>query len=324
MNLIPIISKIYPEGSVQGQCGDFAHRLINFPPIGNTYASKKKAVQDFGVLAPNLSEFRIGDVVITNDNTNNGVGSGHVAVVADIVAGQRIAAESNFQLDGRVHYGRVIPTNRIYGVLRGDFRFPLPIKSPLELDISIMMQYQKPWQSSIFQRLTDRMLELSGNRIKLNVFPLYTYRSLKNWNYKIFPFGTYQYSVIDYDWYKNNVLPLSFANLNKRTQIVLWAINREQWQGTVFGAGHAYDEVGWTNFGTNPIQSLIVADEGDKSFQYPNEDAFIDYCIHECQHGLQHWGRTDNGDDTDKNYFNSQRELSFNQLNYQHLAVNLL
>lgn len=298
----------------------WAHNIIEFPLVGDTYFTKKKAVRDFGILTTNLTEFRVGDICITNDNTIKEIGTGHVTVVADIVKGSLIAVESNYRLDHRVHYGRVIPKDRIYGVLRGNFRFPVPFKMPLELNISILMQYDKMWDSSIFKRLVDKMLELSGNKVKLNIFPLYT--SLKNWDYKIYPFGAYGYKIISYEWFKANVLPLAFTNNNQSPQIVLFSINKQQWQGEMFGQ-KSYPEYGWSYFGTNPIQSLIVCDEGDKSFRYPLEDAFIHYAIHEISHGLAHWGRTDNRDDTDINDLNNQRDKIFNELDYPHLAVNL-
>lgn len=319
MNIKPALSKYYPENSIGGQCGVWAHNIINFPDVGNSYAQKKKAVQQNGILFSNLyGDFRIGDVCITSEGTTLGFGAGHVAVICDIVNGNLIAAESNFLLNGRVHYGRIIPKDKIYGVLRGGFKVNLGLP-PLVLKTTILMQYEKQWDSSIFQELIDNFKTLTGGKVTLDIYPVYTKGSLENWWYQTYAFSGQEYSVIAYQYIKDQAIPITYAS----SQLIIWAINKQQWQGSVVTAGGQFQECGWSYYGTRPCVSTVVCDEGDMSFRYPNEKAFIHYITHELTHHLSHWGRGDGFDFTDQDDVNNDRSKPFLELDYDHLQVNL-
>jgi hypothetical protein len=320
MNLKPILTKYFPENSLQGECGIWAHKIIDFPLIGNSYAQKKKSVQQNGVLYSNLyGNFRIGDVVITSEGTYLGFGSGHVCIVIDIDKEKLIIAESNFNRDGRVHYGRVVPKDKIYGVLRGKFNVNLGLPDVITLKTTILMQYEKQWDSSVFQKLQDRMLLMSNGKIKLDIYPIYTYKSLKNWWYQVYPFNGGEYSVIAFPYIQEQAIPITYGD----SQIILWSINKSQWQGGVYNGGGDHPEYGWNYFGAKPIIATITCDEGDKSFHYTSDEAFIDYATHEISHGLTHWGRGDGFDNTDKYYWADNRSLIFDEIDYNHLCVNL-
>src|SRR5438874_9462777 len=104
MNLRPVLSQLYPEGSYQGQCGVFAHKLVNFPLLGDTLKSKIAGVAKYGTLAtaPGFS-IQTGDILITSESWV----FGHVALVNCIINGKLQLTESNYHLDLRVHHTRL-------------------------------------------------------------------------------------------------------------------------------------------------------------------------------------------------------------------------
>lgn len=129
MDYRAILQKLFPSGSFGGQCGSFAHRLVNFNPIGNTLISKTKAVQNFGITAQALNlKFQPGDVVITSESHF----FGHVCTINFVIyiensdqAFSFQVTESNYNLDLRVHHNRVLKANSpfIVGVIRGKLLF---------------------------------------------------------------------------------------------------------------------------------------------------------------------------------------------------------
>ncbi len=322
MNLIPKLALKYPENSIGGQCGIFAHKLIEFDSVGDSYASKKRAVQNRGILVSNLhGDFRVGDVCITSEGTFMGIGAGHVAVAARVVDGQPYAAESNFRNDGRVHYGRAIPINKIYGVIRGKFLIDLKLP-PLVLNTTILMQYEKQWNSSIFKELSDKFFSLTG--IILNIKPVYTYKALKNWWYTIAPFEGAEYKIIDWNYIKEQAIPITYGD----SQIILWSINLKEWEGSVVTSNGQFQECGYQYYGTKPCFATIACEEKTMSL-FNSEKAFIDYGLHEIFHALYYWGRGDYMDYCHNHFFglNGQpKDMSkcINDLDINHLAVNLL
>ncbi len=132
MNYQPILQQLYPEGSIQGECGVFCHRLVNFPLVGNTLQSKIAAVHKFGIPATQLlGQFQAGDIIITSESRIYG----HVAFVNELVYEANTAnllylqlTESNFNLDKKVHHTRLMPPNSpfIVGVIRGPLLFSIP------------------------------------------------------------------------------------------------------------------------------------------------------------------------------------------------------
>lgn len=298
MNLHSILSNLYPENSVQGQCGSFAHKLVEFGSVGDSYVQKKKAVQEQGILRSVLQCFHIGDVVITSDGTFMGFGHGHVFVVMNQDKDFLYAVESNFKLDGRVHYGRKISKtdSKIYGVIRGKFKFSLP--DTLHLKTSFLMQYQKQWDSSCFGMVVDRISKAFNGKLIIDPFPLYTYNSLKNWNYKVFGTGWGDYfSLIDDQYIQNIVLPLSGD-----AKATVWCINKEQWQGSVLDHPDT-QEIGWYYRPSNPCAITLVCEEHDQSPADPTKTLFNDGVFHELSHFFYAYGRADQVDNTHNRHF---------------------
>lgn len=120
------ISSVYPQGSTGGQCGDFAHKLVDFPSVGDSKSEKIASVQKFGIPADQWrNDPQVGDVIITNENPTYG----HVAVINKIFPDGSIQlSESNYRQKtlGRekVSHDRIISINspKIYGAIRGDLK----------------------------------------------------------------------------------------------------------------------------------------------------------------------------------------------------------
>jgi hypothetical protein len=116
------ISQKYPDGSTGGQCGDFAHQLVRFPPVGDSKTQKFATVDKIGIHAAEWrQDVRVGDVIITGENPTYG----HVAVVNAILPnGQIQVSESNFKQSNKVSNDRTISINspKIYGAIRGTLK----------------------------------------------------------------------------------------------------------------------------------------------------------------------------------------------------------
>ena len=99
------LPQVYPPGSNGGQCGVWVRNLVNkqgldYPKLGDTLTSKAKAVRDHGTQFGGP-----GEVIVTNESKS----TGHVAYVIGANYKGYILAESNYGLNGKVSYGRVIP-----------------------------------------------------------------------------------------------------------------------------------------------------------------------------------------------------------------------
>lgn len=118
------VTQKFPVGTTGGQCGDFAHKLVQFPSVGDGKLQKYKSVDKFGIKAQEWRQNpRVGDVIITGENPTYG----HVAVVNEILPnGQLRLSESNYRGDEKVNNSRLLSINspQIYGAIRG----PLKIK----------------------------------------------------------------------------------------------------------------------------------------------------------------------------------------------------
>ena len=323
MNLHSILSNLYPENSIQGQCGDYAHKLVDFPSIGDSYSQKKKAVQDFGIFRSALQTFHIGDVVITSDGTFLGIGHGHVCVVMNQDKDNIYVAESNFNLDNRVHYGRKISKtdSKIYGVIRGDFKFSVPDFAVLK--VGFLMQYLKQWDSECFNEVCARIKKASGGKIEIAPYPLYTYNALKNWDYKVYGTGMGQlFSLISQEYFINTVMPLT-SNANA----VIWCINRQQWQGSVIDSPGT-QEIGWYFRPSMPAQIELCCEEHDISPLDSSKTLFNDGVFHELSHFFYTYGRKDQVDNTHNrhfgwNGFEKNLDKVFEDIDLKRLAVNL-
>lgn len=111
------LAKAYPPGSDGGQCGIWVRNIVQkqgltYPAVGNSLSEKAATAQKYGVSIP---QAKIGSVVLTNENKTNG----HVAYVIGKTSQGFIVAESNYGLNEKVSYGRVIPYNskNILGIL---------------------------------------------------------------------------------------------------------------------------------------------------------------------------------------------------------------
>lgn len=324
MNLRPILSDLFPENSYGGECGLMVRlNLASIEPIGNQYSDKKKSVDKYGIKASQLQgDFRIGDVVVTNEGTNwLGQGYGHVAFINNIVGNLLYFTEWNFKGDGRVHHGRTMEKNssKIYGIIRRPFKFKLP---PVELNIRLLMNHQKSWQLNKLDELKDWFWLASKGQMKINIYPLYTYNALKNWWYSFegTDFGEY-FKVIDRGYIKEQVLPFGSSGDNKKADFILWCITKAQWHGAVFNKPNTL-EVGW-KYPNLPV-AVISCDENDKSIIYPQRSAFIHYATHEICHFLEAMGNRRGLSQTD--IFDLQElNLSkvFNNIEWDYLKANL-
>lgn len=117
VSVAPVVQKIYPSGSVGGQCGDWVRKIVNkfgatYPTLGNGLKSKIAAVQKYGT---SLANAKIGSVIVTRENPTYG----HVAYIIGKNAKGWIVGESNYKQSNRVSYGRVIPFNspKLVGVI---------------------------------------------------------------------------------------------------------------------------------------------------------------------------------------------------------------
>lgn len=314
MNIQPILSKLYPDGYKGGECGVFAHKLVGLPTLGDSYSQKKKCVNNNGIIASQLmGNFRVGDIIITNEGTVLGIGNGHVALVNNIVNGQLILTESNFRKDGKVHHARTLPitSNKIYGVIRRPFLFKLP---PFPtLNISVLMNQPSQWNGSIFAEL----VKWFAPYIKLNIFPVYTYNSLKDWPYLNYGdgFGGF-YKTVAQEFIEDQALPLRFPD----THFTLWCICNKQWEGAVFGHPEI-SEMGF--YYPNKNYAVIACDEKDTSPYYP-EQGFLHYARHEMGHWLYNKGNRQGLDLTHVHDL-QERDLKvmFKDLDWDYLQANL-
>lgn len=118
----------YKPGQKGGQCGDFTHNLVDFPPMGNYFTTKKKKVDQYGIKQKDWSP-KVGDVVISDGSdvtaSGNPIKWGHASVVTNIDPnGQLILTESNRRGDEKVTTGRTISKDSaaIYGAFRGKIK----------------------------------------------------------------------------------------------------------------------------------------------------------------------------------------------------------
>lgn len=120
--LMSSLGSSYPSGARGGQCGDFAHKIVDFPPVGDSKQEKIASVQKYGIPVREwLSQPKVGDVIITGENPTYG----HVAVVNRVYPDGRIRlTESNYKQSEKVSHDRTISVNnpKIYGAIRGTIK----------------------------------------------------------------------------------------------------------------------------------------------------------------------------------------------------------
>jgi len=316
--MISELKKLYPEGYLGGQCGDFVHRLADFGSVGDSYRQKKAYVNANGIIYANIAEigrgFRVGDVLITSEGTTLGFGNGHVAFCIEVRNGQPIVVESNFKKDGRVHYGRVVPLNKIYGIIRAPLKIDL---GQVEINYNVFINNQK-WNLKFLDELSERFLRYTGWKLKINFFPLHT--KFKNWWYEtqIFPLTGQEVQIIAKGYMKEEVEPFAFTSDNKKSDVYCLMVKPSEWQGTITGG----QELAYCSPDTSPTQIQASCGEFDTSPFYYGYRLHDHILIHELSHRL-HWinGLNDTTHITD----NQNRDLDniFKDLDWNRVKANL-
>lgn len=119
--VLAAVNTKFPDGTVGGQCGTFAHKIANFPPVGNQLSEKQATVNKSGVSAEvwRKQGAKVGDVIISNYPPY-----GHVEVViAKNPDGTVVTKSSNLNLNEKVTTRTItINDSKIYGVLRGTLK----------------------------------------------------------------------------------------------------------------------------------------------------------------------------------------------------------
>jgi hypothetical protein len=111
------LTKAYPPNSYGGQCGVWVRQIVEkqgltYPRVGDSLAEKMATVKKYG--SP-ITKAKLGSVLITKENKT----TGHVAYIVGANKSGFILAESNYGLNGKVSYGRIIPFNspNIIGII---------------------------------------------------------------------------------------------------------------------------------------------------------------------------------------------------------------
>ncbi len=116
------LSTAFPAGSEGGQCGFFAHKIISFPSVGDTFQEKVAAVSKYGIPASQWKQSpKVGDVLILKGDER----SGHVAVVNQILPNGKVQlTESNYSDNEKVTHNRQLALNdaRVIGAIRGTLK----------------------------------------------------------------------------------------------------------------------------------------------------------------------------------------------------------
>lgn len=114
------IAQAFADGTTGGQCGTFAHSLVNdLPPVGDTLQTKEALIDKSGIKATEWAKSpQVGDVLVMDYRRPEG----HIAVVNSVNAdGTVTLSESNFKGDQKVTNNRTMNVNdpKIYGAYRG-------------------------------------------------------------------------------------------------------------------------------------------------------------------------------------------------------------
>lgn len=291
MDLRPIFKKKFPEGAVFGQCAAFAEQLVRPPTpnglLGNSLMEKQNNVRNYGIRADLLNQaFRIGDIVVFNIGAD-----GHVGVVSFIDWRDRLLymAESNFNLDGRVHYGRAVSFSdvSICGVLRGGFRFlPPAVSYPLQIRVAVVFNNQQPWQSIIgeFAKVQDWFFKASGGRIQLIIDNPYPVTSLQNVPTRAAGNGMGLITeIVDPDWYDQNILPAAPGH-----DLYVLVLRPADFKGQVYNSSNL-TEIGYGYEPHFPLKTFVVLDQNSDYAPFyadPDLQGLSKFICHEICHVL--------------------------------------
>lgn len=333
MNITPILKKLYREGSYgpgegdyKGECVPFVQALVSFPAkTGNMLADKINFVKSYGIMAdhPYFGEdFQVGDAVFTTDSEH-----GHVAFITFVDNDHFEVSESNFKSKKRVSHGRQIKKNdpKIIGICRFPFIFNTGFKFPLKLKVCFLMNnYDKQWDPKVFAEIREWYKTVSGGKIELQIFPLYT--NFKNWWYDMVNAGGVWTESISLNWWKDNPAALAFSNENKYPDAVVLAIKSKEWQGKTFNYENLTLAGGYYGRTKNAAKIIVVADEEQKSTVYPGKQLFQCLLEHELAHWLYYMGQPQGFDMT--HVFDGQGHIEkmFAEsplIDYERIFVNL-
>lgn len=301
----------FPENSQGGECGVFAEQICQFGPIGGLYIDKQKYVQLNGIISGNIAEigkgFRVGDVLILDVDSLNG----HVAVLLD--PSKMTVVESNFNLDGKVHYGRIIDPKQIYGIIRAPLKIDL---GQCVVNYNVFFNNQKFKDLSFLTTIQEWILQWTNNKLKVNFFPLNT--NCENWWYQDFVFNGVDYKVIAKEYMDNQVAPLAFTSDNKPSDLFAFVVTPAQWEGSAGGG----QEFAWTT-DVKPGQVQIASDENTSSPWYSTMKLINHALIHELSHYLHYINGLN--DPTDLLDYPPSKKLEsvFNDLDFNRIQINL-
>jgi hypothetical protein len=318
MDLKPVFEKLYPTGHLGGECGVFAHLLVEFLPVGNSYAEKKRAVDKHGTRG--TDGIRAGDVIITSEGTFLGFGYGHVAVVNFANDTNLWLTESNFKKDKKVTHNRMIArsSGKIYGYLRGKPNYTLPMEFPLQPKLTIMMNFPKQWGShDEVQKVFDWFFTASGGKIDFTAKSGLVYTSFKDWEVEYMASGGSTFSpAIKEAWIKEYVRPLMLPD----TDCLALVLPTASWNMEIFGMP-GYVEAG-ACYGDKPVTVLVAADDNLPSRNFPKYSSMFDFLRHELCHYLYKIGNGSGFDFTHNHYQDDRMEDIFAPGNLDYELIN--
>lgn len=226
MDLKPTFEKYYPDGVKGGQCGVFAHKLVEFPLVGDTITSKTATVKKFGKLGPLC---QVGDVLILDVGTN----AGHVAIVNNDKGVFWQLTESNWKSDERVHHTRLLSktSSEIVGFFRGALKVAIinpppmnqPLVFPIVFKIKIVANHSN-WPT--LQKQIDQAAawykNQSGNKINLQF-------DVEHTDFTSIPFTDYDGSEffawgVEKQWHLQFIMPKALGY-----DMVVFQMRDEDW-----------------------------------------------------------------------------------------------
>lgn len=324
------LQKKYFQGKIGGECIAWLHNIVDFPymgvdPKGNDVNLKFKFVQSRGecftkenIEGPGLGA-RVGDLIFTTDGAYKNwlgqwKGAGHGAIITSIDSYGYEVCESNWNLDKKITYGRVIPkdSDKIIGLSR----FPLKIDlGQVIFRYGVLINNQK-WSSVGFlDSISNDVLKWTNGLLKIDFFPVYT--NLNNWWYEDSPFPITggEVKVINRNWMREFAKPLA-GDVDAYALVV----RPDQWQGTSFDKnGVEIGDLAYTLAVDKQIQ--IVSGENTNSPFY-SMTLIRHALIHELGHLLAFInGKSDNVDLIDNQ--NRQLEKVFSDLDFNRIKLNL-
>lgn len=291
MDFRPTFLKKYVEGHFGGECAIFAENLV-VPPtpnklLGNSLMEKQNNLKNYGIPSLLLNQaFRLGDMVIFNIGIH-----GHVGIIAYIDWVHKVfyPAESNYHLDGLVHYTRAVSfsDSSIAGVLRGSFKFTPPaVQYPLHPKMAIIFNNQQPWQSMISElaKVQDWFFKITGGRLQLTIDNPYPTTNFQNIPTRAAGGGMGLITeVIEESWYEQNVIAQAPGH-----DIYIFILRPEDFKGQVYNSDNLI-EIGYSYEPHFPIKTFVVLDQNSDYAPFyddPDLQGLAKFICHEIVHGL--------------------------------------